>query len=161
MKKLFNKILISAALIIGTILVIYYAKGYRINFTENTVIQTGILHLQTEPSKANFYLTDEFQGKTSKIVTSIPDGKYVLDIWLEGYHGIKYDIEILPEKSTPLSIFLFKENPESEIVEKIEKPVLEKYVDSSRNTALILIEASRTDKKIDYEILKYQTNSRF
>jgi hypothetical protein len=161
MKKLFSKILIFTLVIIGTVLVIYYAKGYRINFLDNTVIQTGILHIQTQPNRANFYLTEDFEGKTSKVVTSIPKGKYNLDIWLEGYHDMKYEIEILPERSTPLSVSLFKKDPESKTIETIEKPILETHIDHSRNTALILVEESKTEDETNYEVLKYQTNSKF
>lgn len=162
MKKILGKILIACIVLLATACVIYYAKGYRINFTDNTVIQTGIAHIETQPSRANYYITEEFRGRTPRVVTSIPKGKYKLDVWLEDYHSVEYNIEIFAEKSTPISIFLFKNNPEKEVIKEIEKGVIDIHIDNSRNSALILVEAEgENEKQKDYEILRYQTNTRF
>lgn len=158
MKNIFLKLVVPIILITSTILVIFYVKGYRINFTENTLVQTGILHIETEP-RASFYLTEDFQGRSPKIVTSIPEGEYILDIWLKEYHGIKYNIEIFAERSTPISVFLFKENPEKEIAETIQGNTLFKYIEPSRNNAFVVLEKLNEEKS--FEILRYQTNTRF
>jgi hypothetical protein len=161
MKNLILKLLVSLIIIACTISVIFYAKGYRINFTDSVVIKTGILHLETSPNRANFWLTEDFTGKTPEIVSSVPAGEYELDIWLDGYHDINYGIEIFAERSTPLSVFLFKKEPEIEIVEEIEEPIIDIHVDNSRNNALVFIEESQDKIQRNYEILKYQTNTRF
>ncbi len=161
MKNYIIKILITLVVIGATMLVIYYAKGYRINLRENILVQTGILHIETDPRRANFWLTEDFTGRTPQIVTSIPAGKYTLDIWLDGYHSIEYDVEIFAERSTPISIFLFKEEPTREIVEEIKEPIIHIHIDNSRNNALLLVEESKDDEKIDYSILRYQTNTKF
>ena len=161
MLKIIGRILITLIIVVATAAVIYYAKGYRIDLVDNTFIKTGILHIETQPTRANFYLTEEFQDRTPKIVTPVIPGIYNLDIWLEDYHTMRYEIEILPEKSTPLSVFLFKKQPEEKLIEEIQEPVIKIHVDQSRNLALLFIEKTRTQNQIDYEVLKYQTNTRF
>jgi len=165
MKNCFLKLLIFLVIVGSTLLVIYYAKGYRINLTDtdNIVVETGILHLRTEPSRANFWLSEDFTGRTSRIISSIPAGEYTLDIWLEGYHGIKYDIEIFAQKSTPLSVFLFKEDPIEEIKSEIEGKVLDIHIDNSRHNVLILVQELQEEEEVqkDYTVLRYQTNTRF
>ncbi len=162
MKHLALKIFTLLFIVLGTLLVIFYARGYRFNLAENIFFQTGILHIETEPTRANFWLTEDFTGRTPKIVTSIHEGEYTLDIWLDGYHSIEYDVEIFAEKSTPLSVFLFKKEPEKKIVESFEKEILEIYIDKYRSEALLLVEAKSDEEKFkEYEIVRYQTNTRF
>ncbi len=156
MKKIATKILIYLTLLSCTLFVIYYAKGYRINLDDNTVIQTGILHIETQPNRANYHITEELKGRTPKIITPILPGSHEINIWLEDYHDMKYNIEILPERSTPLSVFLFKKNPEEKLIETIEKDVIETHISDSRNTAIMLLAQGQ-----EYEIIKYQTNTRF
>lgn len=161
MKNFIIKLAVPLLVIGATLLVIYYAKGYRINFTDNVVVQTGILHLETQPSRANFWLSEDFTGKTPRIVSSIPAGEYILDIWLDEYHGIKYKIEILAERSTPLSVFLFKKEPVKETVEEVEEEIVDIHVDNTTNSALILVKKDESQEQKNYEILKYQANTRF
>ena len=161
MKNFLSKLAVPLLVIIATLLVIYYAKGYRINFLDNTVVQTGILHLETEPNRANYWLSEDFTGRTPRIISSIPAGEYTLDIWLDEYHGIKYDIEIFAQRSTPLSVFLFKKEPVKEIIEEIEEVVTTVHIDNSTNSALILTEKEEGQTQKNYEILKYQANTRF
>lgn len=161
MRNLLAKISIFLLIIGGTLLVIYYAKGYRINFTDNTLVKTGILHIETQPTRANFWLTEDFTGRTPRIVTSVPEGEYTLDLWLEGYHGIKYDIEIFAERSTPISIFFFRKEPEIKIAEEIEGEVINIHIDQGRNNALFLIKDAENEGTNNYKILRYQTSTRF
>lgn len=160
MKHLALKIFTVLFVVLGTLLVIFYARGYRFSLAENIFFQTGILHIETQPTRANYWLTEDFTGTTPRIVTSIPEGEYVLDVWLDGYHSIKYDIEIFAEKSTPISVLLFKKEPEQEIVETLEKNILEIHTGDSRNETLLLAETKNNETK-EYEIIRYQTNTRF
>ncbi len=161
MKNIIIKLAVPLLVIIATLLVIYYAKGYRINFTDNIVVQTGILHLETQPSRANFWLSEDFTGRTPRIVSSIPAGKYTLDIWLDEYHGIKYDVEIFAERSSPLSVFLFKKDPTKEIVEEIKGEIIDIHVNKITNSALILVQKDENTEQKSYDILRYQANTRF
>ena len=161
MKNLFLKLIIPTIVIGCTLLLIYYAKGYRFDLVDNTFIKTGIVHVETQPTRANYWLTEDFTGRTPRIISSVPEGEYVLDIWLDGYHGIKYDIEVFAERSTPLSVFLFKEEPEVEIAQEIEGEILQIHTSKGRNNVLIFVEREAGETQRNYEILKYQTNTKF
>ncbi len=161
MIKILGKIAIFLLVILCTTITIFYAKGYRVNLTDNTFIHTGIFHIQTEPNRANFYLNEDFQGRSNRVLSSIPEGKYNVDIWLEDYHSTSYEVEIIAERSTPLSVFLFRKEPIKKTIEAIQEKIVGTHIGKSRNTALILIEKEVTENEIEYELLQYQTNTRF
>jgi hypothetical protein len=160
MKKIFSKIFVALLVLTATFFVIYYAKGYRINLTDKTVVKTGVLNIETQPNRAHFYINEKTKGRTSRTV-SLREGLYDLHIWRDDYHDLKYKIEIFAEKSTPISAFMFKTNPEKSTIAEIVEPVISLNTDDENSIAFFLIEAEKSETLNTYILKKYQANTRF
>jgi hypothetical protein len=159
-RKFLTQIIFLTFIVLATSFLIYYAKGYRINFVDQKIVKTGVLSLETQPRRAHFYITEDFKGRTSRTISSIPAGTYNLEIWLDGYHNLLYEIEIIAEKSAPITAFLFKELPDHEIVSNLEGTIVSSHKNKDSNTMLILIK-EENEETTEYQLLKYQTDLRF
>ena len=53
---------------IGTVFVIFYAKGYRFNLYNNTIERTCVLNIESTPTRADFFLNEDVKGKTPKTI---------------------------------------------------------------------------------------------
>lgn len=160
-KKILTKICIVTLIILSTTAIIYYAKGYRFSFDEERILNTGVLNMNTTPTRSHFYINENFTGRTSRTVSSIPQGEYIVDIWLDGYHDLSYEIEIYPEKSTSLEAFMFRETPNYEIQENIPSKIIHTdKVDSSIFT-ISPFSDSNTDNQNNFKILKYDGHRPF
>lgn len=78
-------ILISIAIGLGTIILVYGAYGYGINTKTGDIIENGLLFVDSKPGGAQIYLN----GKNQKIATGarlvLPAGDYKLSLFRTGY----------------------------------------------------------------------------
>ena len=84
--------LISVAILIGTIILVYESYGYGIN-QNGQVIQNGLVYLSSTPNPANIYVNNKFKTTTNTSFT-LPSGIYNFSLSLSGYRTWNRQIEI-------------------------------------------------------------------
>ena len=90
---------LSILIILTSVGLFYYIKGYRFNFQTKQVSTTGILSIDTIPPRSNLYIGEKEYGKTPKSVT-LPGGEYLLKIERDGYNSWQKNVSIIEEKSS-------------------------------------------------------------
>ncbi|MBI2356668.1 PEGA domain-containing protein [Candidatus Dojkabacteria bacterium] len=152
-------LLATAFVVAGTIFVYYYAKGYRIDLKSRDLRKTGVINVESRPSKANITINGEKNGKTPKTVASLDDGTVDVKLTRSGYLDWNKKVPILSEKSTPIIAELFKEEPE--VTQQIELSA-----DSQLHTTIkslngeVLIYLTKSPKNV-YTLWRYDLNKSF
>ena len=84
-----------ALIILATIGVILYGKGYRIGLNKGTanLSKTGILNASSTPKGAEVYVNGHLTTATNNTVNLTP-GKYTVSINEDGYNGWQKDVQI-------------------------------------------------------------------
>lgn len=152
---IFSYILLVIVILGGTIFAYYYAIGYRFNPINGQVKQTGVLSVQSKPTKAEIFLNSEDIGKSPK-VTSVDQGTAKVKITKDGYVSWEKEVPIVAEKSTSLFPTLFLENPQPEGIYSIEGKIISQMLSPDRSSILALIQTEK-----EYRILKYELNKQF
>jgi len=96
--------------IIVFILVIAFARGYRIDFSKKSVTSTGIIAVSAYPKAAKVYINGELKGVTD-INLSLPYGKYEVAVKKEGYTTWSKKISLKGELVESIDVLLFPINP--------------------------------------------------
>ncbi len=168
----------TAFIVLGTVLVIYYANGYRINKELSDFERTGVLNVESNPLRATIILDGQVIGRTPKTISSLKEGSYELQLIRDQYIPWKSNIEIVGEKSTPVHPVLFLAEQQPETVFKIDseishllKPKTTNYVfittekEITQNVAFPLqqtVQNAETDPRSYtstlYKIWRYETN---
>lgn len=91
---------------------IFYARGYRINFSEANVYRTGSLVIQTEPNQASVRINGELmKKKTNDTFEYLVPGEYSVALERDGYYIREYRVTVESGKTTFLeNIALFPKN---------------------------------------------------
>lgn len=84
--------LISIAILIGTIILLYESYGYGIN-QNGQVIQNGLVYLSSTPNPASIYVNGKYKTTTNTSFT-LPSGIYNFSLYLSGYRTWNRQIEI-------------------------------------------------------------------
>ncbi len=80
-----------------TALTLIVYSGYRIDFKNFRLIQTGSLYINTNPNKTEIYLNDKkINQKTPAIVNQLTPGEYNLKLVKNGYKEWEQKVEITP-----------------------------------------------------------------
>lgn len=66
--------------LITTPIIIFYARGYRINWNKLKIIKTGAIHANSTSKGANIYINGEYQGTTPFLVKELVPGDYAIKI---------------------------------------------------------------------------------
>lgn len=85
--------LMTVALILATIVLLYQAYGYRIN-REGEIIQNGLLFVSSQPTDADIFANGEDLDKKTNTQFSIAAGQYTFELVREGYHTWKRGITV-------------------------------------------------------------------
>ncbi|HRI05498.1 MAG TPA: PEGA domain-containing protein [Candidatus Dojkabacteria bacterium] len=152
-------ILATAFIIVGTIFVYYYAKGYRIDLQDRNVRKTGVINIDSSPSRADIIIEGENKGKTTKTIASIDEGFVEVKLKRSGYFDWVKSIEVISEKSTPILAELFRTKPILESKITIQKDFsIEKIHRSNDGNVFIYI---TKDKNSNLVIWRYDLNRNF
>lgn len=106
---LLNIILVSLFVLV-VVLVIAYARGYRLNPQEGTITSTGILSINSSPKAAKILLNGVLEGATDTNLT-LPFGTYTVEVQKEGYTSWKKTVSLKGEIVMSLNANLFSKNP--------------------------------------------------
>ena len=106
-------------------LVLFYTAGYRYDFQDRAVKQTGVLSVDIKPKNALVYLNDVLLNQDLPIyLPNRAPGSYKIKLTLPGYKDWEKDILIENKKTAYIkNITLFKESLPTQIMEKYFKPI--------------------------------------
>ena len=85
--------LMAVLIVLGTIILSLLAFGYSFDRRTGTVIQNGLLFVDTNPIDAEVYINDDSQGSGSQRLV-LPAGEYTIDIREDGYRSWHKDIRL-------------------------------------------------------------------
>ncbi|HVX93143.1 MAG TPA: PEGA domain-containing protein [Candidatus Dojkabacteria bacterium] len=113
---MFSFVLILVFLAIGTYFIYMYANGYRFNLQTQKVERTGVVSVETLPSRAEAFINGVDLGKTPKITTSISEGTATVKFQKTGYYDWSRIVPVNVEKSSLVYALLIKQNPNKDEV---------------------------------------------
>jgi len=168
--KLIITIVSSLFIIIGTIIAIYFIRGYRITF-KGVGEKTGAISVNSSPPFSNIYLDNESIGRSPQTEALVSQGIHNIRIEKKGYITWDKNVEIVEGKSTPLSIPLFYKSPKAETIFKGENDIINIFNDSEKQNIFIVTskeistknDITIADKKKTnlITIQKYDTQAQF
>ncbi|HLD01243.1 MAG TPA: PEGA domain-containing protein, partial [Patescibacteria group bacterium] len=127
-KHLLTSFVILLFLIAGTILVVLYGRGYRINLQDGKpdVSKTGILAAKSQPDGAQVYIDGDLTAATNENINLTP-GEYTVRIVKDGYFSWEKHIAITEEVVTYADAYLFPTAPKLESITStgIKNPILD------------------------------------
>lgn len=85
--------LMTIALGIGTMLLVFQAYGFDFDRETGEVIQNGLVFVDAHPEQAEVFINGENKGRTDQRLV-IPSGAYSLELRSEGYRPWKRDFEL-------------------------------------------------------------------
>lgn len=109
--------LMAVAIGIATTIIAFEAFGFGLDRKTGTVIQNGLLFIDTHPEAAQITLNGEDKGQTDARLV-IPDGQYTVELKREGYRGWQRTFRLEGSKIERLVYpFLFPEQLDNEDVQ--------------------------------------------
>lgn len=90
--------------------IVAYARGYRLDFTQQSLTSTGIIAASSSPKAAKIFVNGELKGATDTNIT-MPPGKYTVEIKKDGYIPWKKDLSLKGELVMAADALLFPLNP--------------------------------------------------
>lgn len=99
-------------LVTSTIIVIFIACGYHINFKEKEITGTGVIAASSTPDGAMIYVNDVPASATNSSITSLKPGTYKVRLEKQGFSS--YEKEVVAEKEyvTSIDALLVRSVPE-------------------------------------------------
>lgn len=98
-------------------LTVFYSLGWRFDWENRKIVQTGIFYFKTWPKGSQIYIDGELKDKTdvffgSALIDNLMPGTYKVEIIKENYHGWEKTLEIKKsEVSEANNIILIPKNP--------------------------------------------------
>lgn len=134
--------------ILGAPSMIFYSQGYRVDFEQKKIAQTGGLYFEVAPKRADIYLDGKIKKSTSIITDSayienLLPKNYEIEIKKEGYHSWKKNLEVKEKEVTESNnIILFPKNAQFAVI--------------NQTIPQITASATSTDKKRVIESNSYE-----
>jgi hypothetical protein len=97
-------------LFISAAVIIFIARGYRLNTNDKSIDTTGILVAKSEPDGAQVYINEKFSSATNSTINLSPDW-YSVRISKQGYHDWQRNLRIQGEVVAQTDAVLFLKNP--------------------------------------------------
>lgn len=117
MTKRTRLILISISVLIFVLItpiIILYARGYRWDPKQGSLVQTGGFLLRSIPKEANVYLNDKLKKQKTPIkIQGLLPGDYFIKVEIPGFHSWQKHLAIKSKLATKAeNILLLSQNPE-------------------------------------------------
>lgn len=109
MKKV-TTLLILVIFVILSILLIAYARGYRVDFKKKEITGTGLLVTTSEPNGASVFLNGHLTTATNNTLT-LPPGKYDVKIVKNGFLTWQKNLNVEAEVVSKTEAVLFPSTP--------------------------------------------------
>lgn len=116
-KQLVYPIIIVSILLLTTLLIVLYAKGYRFSFQQGKpdLSKTGLLATESIPNGAEVYINDHLTTATNSPISLSP-GEYTVKIQKAGYFPWEKKLKIEAEVVTKAEALLFPMTPKLESI---------------------------------------------
>lgn len=127
-KEIFSKIafyvILATLFLICATTVVLLAAGYKIDFKNRKITQTGIIIVKTLDKDYQIYIDEKFIEKEEAVVRNLTPGFYEVQIKKEGYQTFTENFYLNPGEAKIINnIVLFLESPiVEEFSEQIEIP---------------------------------------
>ena len=143
-KQLFVPIGILAFLLLATILVVLYGKGYRLSdLGKPKILGTGLLVATSQPDGSQVFINNHLTTATNNTINLIPE-TYHVKIVKEGYFPWEKTIKVKKEVVSVTGALLFAKAPKLESI--TESGVANPMIDPSQ-TKLAFTVASQSARK--------------
>lgn len=109
-EKLIGPILIVISIVLLSAGIIYYGKGYRVDFKKKELKTTGLLAANSSPAGASIFVNGRLTSATNDTINLEP-GWYDVRLLKEGYIPWQKKIEIKKEIVAETNTTLFPSNP--------------------------------------------------
>ena len=90
--------------------VVAYARGYRIDIGQKSLVPTGIMSVTSYPKAAKIYVDGVLKGVTDTNLTMAP-GNYKIEIQKDGYTSFSKNVNLKGELVATIDALLFPLNP--------------------------------------------------
>lgn len=110
LKSLVISFAIFCAIILSSIGVIAYGRGYRPDFNKNTIKPTGLLSATSDPVGSQVFIDGKLKTATNN-ATNVEPGWYTVRIAKDGYISWEKKLRIQGEVVTRADAYLFPTNP--------------------------------------------------
>lgn len=97
-------------ILIVSVIVIFYGRGYRFNFKQKTIGSTGLISATSTPNGATIFIDNKKIGATNTTITIKP-GWYTILFIKEGYQPWEKNIRVQGEVVAQANATLFPSNP--------------------------------------------------
>lgn len=104
-----SRLLLFSLFVAILVLVIAYARGYRLDVKKKSVTATGIIAVDSSPKTAKIFVNGELKGVTDMNLVLSP-GKYTVEVKKDGYMDWKKNISLKGELVMTLDATLFPQN---------------------------------------------------
>lgn len=108
--QLTTKLMIAVLFVVFAVVVISYARGYRVDFQKQTLASTGIFAISSSPKAAKVFINGEFKGVTDLNI-SLEPGTYTIEIQKDGYTSYTKTLTLKGEIVEAVDPILFPINP--------------------------------------------------
>jgi WD40 repeat protein len=126
--NVYISLLILICLLLGTALVVLYAKGYRLDIFQGRpkISKTGLLVATSTPNGASVDVNHNLTTATNNTVDLLP-GKYTISIHKDGYFPWEKDVMIAKELVTKADALLYPVAPKLESITAtgVQTPILD------------------------------------
>jgi len=115
--------LMAIALSIGTLILLFEVSGYDYDRKTGTVIQNGLVFVNSHPEQSQIYVNGKLEGQTDTRLT-LPSGHYDVELRRDGYRNWKRSLDLegskverlnyafmFPEKLEPADVQLYANQP--------------------------------------------------
>jgi hypothetical protein len=69
------RLLMPVVFVVGGVLLILWAQGFRITLDGGGIVSTGVIAVSTNPPESNVFINDTYRGETPDVFLGIPLGK--------------------------------------------------------------------------------------
>jgi hypothetical protein len=135
----------------------YYIKGYRFDFQTQQISNTGVLTIDTIPSRSSLSINDKEYGKTPKSV-SLKGGDHSIQIERDGYHDWSKSINITEGKSSSIYPWLIVDNIKSTSLFTSSKTVDTNHIYQNNNSIFFILYEDLNNTR-SYELWRLSTDS--
>lgn len=140
-------------LLFGIALLIYfYANGYRIDVFNQSIVQTGVINVESDVLGAELSLNGKIIGRTPKS-SSLDIGEYDIKVQKDGYYVWQKQASVIEGKSTLVYAWLIKDHPGSNVAWTSSGTIIKYWTNSEKNMILFL-----TQENGSYTLWKYNVN---
>ncbi|GAB4158368.1 MAG: hypothetical protein Fur003_2150 [Candidatus Dojkabacteria bacterium] len=155
---------LSVALIIVmlSVGVIYYSHGYKFNIDSGGLEKVGVMSVTSKPLLSGIFLDEEYVGRTPRTLGSIKPGTHQVRLERKDYNIWNKTVTILEDKSTPIEATLFRKNPKTSEILKIDEQVISFKADRlNRNIFITTQKANSSNNTVLYKIYRFSTDTLF